>query len=308
MNREIHPLTHIKNRQKEKRRLIILLILTLINISIFSYIYKDNLKNLLFPKEQISKTNEKNTQITNNSKAENKESEKSQIQNNVNFPDIEIQINKNLFSQILKNEDIPGEISLKKEQTKPKSKKIKKDFAYYYKLAKKAEKTGDIKSSLAFYHKAYKFNPDEDILYKIALLNYKLKAYKGSIKYLKHLLKKNPNYINAYILLAKSYDKLGNTKKAILILEETYYNFPNNKKLMKELAYFYEKTKNPYAALEIYENLAKKGNLKDIIKTAKIYEILGNKEKALFYYKKALEKDDGTYKLWLEDKISKLSH
>ena len=317
MNREIHPLTHIKDKKKEKRKLFFLLLITFVNLSIFVYIYKSDIKNLIFyeNKENIKNVPQNLAKVNNETNPESKkEITKEKIKDaKINFPDIKFNIDENYFSNILKDEKFPGEISFRPEEkslnTQEKRKKIeKKDFAYYYRLAKKAELKGDIKSALAFYHKAYKFNPDEDILYKIAYFNYKLKAYYGSIKYLKRLVNKNPNYTDAYILIAKSYERLGNIKKAILILEEAYYNFPNNKNIMRQLAYLYEKSKNPYAAADIYENLAKDGTFKDILKTAKIYERLGNKEKALFYYKKALEKDDGTYKLWIEDKISKLSH
>jgi len=315
--KEIHPLTHIK-KSENKQKIIFssLLILTIINIFIISLI-------LLYPqnKEELKKENSKKykenilaKQIENKSKqiekketnSDKKNIKKTKKEKKLHFALLDFgSITKDMCSLKI-DIDIPKKVHFK-PFTKLKDTKKEENFDFFYKKAKEFEKKYDKKSALYYYRKAYKLNPDPDILYKIAYLNYKLEAYFGAKKYAKKLIKENPKYIDGYLLLSNIYLKLRKTKDAKLTLEEAYYKFPENMKLVNSLAYIYEKTGNPYAALELYEALSEKGNLEATIKAAKLYERLGEKDKALEYYRKALSVDKGKYKTWLKDKIKKLS-
>jgi uncharacterized protein HemY len=100
----------------------------------------------------------------------------------------------------------------------------------------------------------------------------------------------------------------GNQGKAKLILEKAYYKLTNPELIARALGKLYLKEKNLYAAAEIFENLAEKGNLEFAIKAGKIYEKLGEKQLALDMYKKVLSLSKGKYKTWLKDKIKLLSN
>ncbi len=311
--KEIHPLARVSRKSKLKYLLYILVIITILNISFFLYFSthtgdNQNIKTQKIVKKTFQQNPEK--KISTPVKIDKKNLNYQQI-NDLNKKDIE-KIKKDIIESNIKQLSFiqnPKENNDKNKKLSGTSVKSKKDFNYYYKKAKKAERRGDLKSALAFYHRAYKFNPDEDILYKIAYLNYKLEAYRGATRYSKKILKNNPNYVDAYILLAKIYEKLNNPKKALLTLEEAYYKVGDNSKLLRQLAKMYEESGNIYSAIEIYEILSGKGNLEDIIKTAKLYEKINIYDKALQYYKLALKKDkNGKYKEWLKDKIAKLSN
>ncbi|EDP73659.1 hypothetical protein [Hydrogenivirga sp. 128-5-R1-1] len=74
MNREIHPLTHIKDKNKEKRKLFFLLLITVINLSIFMYIYRSDIKNLIFyeNKENIKNVPQNLAKVNNETNPESK--------------------------------------------------------------------------------------------------------------------------------------------------------------------------------------------------------------------------------------------
>ncbi len=312
--KEIHPLTHVKKSQnKQKVIFSSLLILTIINVFIISltFLYPNHSKEI--KKEAPQKHKEKILAKPIVKKIENKKEKvkqksikKAEKEKKLHFA----LINSDLITKDIKNIkigiNIPEKIHFKVPK-KSKNTKKEENFDYFYKKAKEFEKKYDKKSALYYYRRAYNLNPDPDILYKIAYLNYKLKAYNGSIKYIKKLIQENPKYINAYILLSDIYINQNKIEDAKLLLEEVYYKFPSDTKIINKLATIYEKAGNPYAALELYETLSEKENLEATIKAAKLYEKLGEKDKALKYYKKALSIDKGKYKTWLEDKIKKLS-
>jgi len=306
--KEIHPLTHIKkSKSKQKLVLKLLLILTLINISLAIYfLYPKNDKSL----NTMHINHEPVKQETESQKSKNKQKKNVElaklVEKKLSYPKYDLSFSLEDLKLLKIDVDIP-EMNPQKTLLLKKQPEVEKNFNYYYTMAKELESKYDKVSALYYYRKAYKLNPDPDILYKIAYLNYKLRAYLGAIKYTKKLIKENPKYIDGYLLLSNIYLKLRKTKDAKLTLEEAYYKFPENMKLVNSLAYIYEKTGNPYAALELYEALSEKGNLEATIKAAKLYEKLGEKDKALEYYRKALSVDKGKYKTWLKDKIKKLS-
>ncbi len=298
---EIHPLTHINKKDtKLKKWIFFLSILTILNFSLFIYVFNlnENGSSINNQKESIklSKTSEKII----------KKSNKEEI--NLNLSSLEnLSVKEKDLKKLvsfLKNEEIPV-ISLKSEN------KETSKFDIFYQKAKKYEKKGDILSSLYYYRKAYNINPDDYILYKIALFNFKLKHYNASIRYGKKIISnvKNEDLLDkAYYLIYKSYEKLGNKKKAKLVLEEAYYKLTNPNLVARALGKFYLKEGNLYGAVEIYESLAEKGDLQSAIEAGKIYEKLGEKNMALVMYKKALEFSNGKYKNWLEDKVKLLSN
>lgn len=336
--RDIHPLTHIKKRKNKLQIvLVILSVITVVNILFIIYINffkfeekslitinnpkkaataelnpKQNnqkqkeVKNLNYPMNNISISDKDFKNIASlqipevNFREENNQKPQETIKSNLD--------NKKTkqISTVENSKETQKEESNSKEEKKQLN--TKKDFAYYYSLAKKFEKIRDLKSAIFYYRKAYKLNPDPDILYKIAYLNYRVGAYRGAIKYSKIILKEFPKYIDAYLLIANSYLKEGKTDLAKLTLEEAYYKFPENKKIIFKLANICEKTGNPYAAIELYEGLAKENDIKAIIKIANLYEKIGENKKALEYYKKAFSIDNGTYKDYLTDKINKLKN
>jgi len=304
---EIHPLTYVEKSIFKKRKiLILLLILTLINLSVVFFI-------------EIHKEPSGNTTANINTSVEKKQidvvvTEKKQQEPEKKPPKLPVQSTKNQKNKAITNTQpalkpqIKEKILTEKISETENSEKVS-NFDIFYEKAQKYEKKGDYVSAIFYYRKAYSIQPDEFILYKLGLLHYRIKRYHGASKYAQEVVNKTQNQElldRAYYLIYKSYEKLGQKKKAKLLLEEVYYRLPESFLVSKALAKLYMKEGNLYAAAEIFETLADK-DLESAVLAGKAYEKLGETKLAVELYKKALEMTDGKYKKWLKDKVKLLS-
>ncbi len=128
----------------------------------------------------------------------------------------------------------------------------------------------------------------EESLFKKALKAYTDGNMSESLYYIKLILQKK-DYIPAILLKAKIFKKEGFEDRARTILEEAYYKYPENKDILVELASIYEKEGALVIAKDMYKTLDELGYIDGTFGLARIYEKLGNKEKALEIYRKLYE-------------------
>ncbi len=290
----IHPLVSIKRKYKEAKDYILIVLATIFLGTVIGIFAKFvlNGKNSEERKEvYITKISQKNENSMKN--IDNLE-KKQKLEN----------INKGKAEEKLVNQ---RKILSKTEQNKAVETKIVSDDVLDEKkvLVKKIldkarikELSGDLEEALIMYKKAWVLDRNNvDILFKLAVLNFKLGNFKNSIKYAQEVLKIKKDFMPAILLLGKAYDKLGDTSKALTILEEAYFYYPENKDLVELLAKLYEKQGDYLVAKDYYEVLSNMGYIEGDLGLAKIYEKLGDRKKAYKYYKKVYENPNITEEL-----------
>jgi len=288
---DIHPFSRVKPKRK-KNVLIFFLILTAIFIYagiFFLEISGDTGKN----KEiQVSQKQE----IVLKEHQEKKQTKKIKT---LNYPPVNIKIEqvKSEIDRVSKNSRVltlvPQKPSFKKETNKVKRETKRDKIISYIRKGKEAEKRGDIKSAIYFYKQAWRLNKsNSDIIFKIADLHYRGGYYKASIKYANRTLKVKKDYIPAIILKAKAYEALGMREKSKAILEEAYFMYPENKKIIYNLAHLYEKERSLVIAKDLYKILDEMGYIEGSLGLARVNEKLGYKDKAYRIYKRLLKHPD----------------
>ncbi|NPA16991.1 tetratricopeptide repeat protein [Persephonella sp.] len=272
---DIHPFSQVKPKKKKKYLIWALVVSTVVIYSAIGFlIFKENSKE-----HKVEAKNEKN-QIT----LPEKSLQPQKVEKSVSIKPVNLEINltgleKTVYSSI-ENIEIPGLSFYKKPE-----KKVSR-YNYYLLKAREAELKGKYIDAISFYKKAWNTSKkDPEILYRIALLHYKIGYYKGAEKYAKQLLKINKKHQKALLLLAKAYEKRGNLKKAKLILEEAYFLYPENKDILENLGRLYEKENALIVAKDIYKILADMGYLEGKLGLARIYEKLNDKKSALKIYR-----------------------
>ncbi len=174
-------------------------------------------------------------------------------------------------------------------QKKTNEKKTVKKYNSYQSInisdiSNSVEKTVEVSlSNIKFPEK----EKSEDLFQK-ALEKYRKNNYTEALYYINILLSRE-YYIPAIILKAKIFDKEGLHDRARTILEEAYYKNPDDKDILLALGEIYEKEGAYIIAKEMYRQLSNNGFLIGTYKLANIYEKLGEKEKALKFYKKILK-------------------
>lgn len=263
---DIHPFSQVKPRKRKRYLITALVISTLTVYTLIGY--------LLFRDMSKEKTVEKKAKQKET--AQKIETKKNSVKEfSLELPELEKNVKLSLLSV-----DIPPVSYYKKPENK-----LSK-YNYYILKAKKAEINGKYIDAISFYKKAWKINrKDPEILYRIALLHFKIGYYKGTEKYLKSYLRIKKKDAKALLLLAKSYEKMGNSKKAKVVLEEAYFLYPENKDILENLGKLYEKENALIIAKDIYKILADMGYLEGKLGLARIYEKLNDKKSALKIYR-----------------------
>jgi len=287
---DIHPFSQVKPREKKKHILIALVISTVLIYITVGY---------LFFKELAEKDSSKQAQ------KETVEAKKTSSSSKPSSPSFDFELTdleNNVYNSI---KDIP----LPQLKFSEGSGKEVSRYRYYLLKAREAEIKGNYMDAISFYKKAWdtsKRNPE--ILYRIALLHYKLGNLKGTEIYAKKLLEIDKKHIKSLILLAKAYEKMGNLKKAKLILEEAYFLYPENKDVLENLGRLYEKENALIVAKDVYKTLADMGYLEGKLGLARIYEKLNDKESALKIYREIYEDPNIPEKVrsYVENKIISL--
>ena len=260
---DIHPFSQVKPKKRKK---IIILVLAISTIFVYTFIGYLLYKDVYLEKKKIISTNKP----TNN-------------QELISSNDLKV-IKKEIeykISSHIKDLSIPEMSHLK--ITNPK----KANYKYYLLKAKEAEIKGEIKNAIKFYKEAWHLSKkDPQILYRIAFLYFKSKKYKSAEEFAKRLIKIKKDHLKGMILLAKTYEKRGKIKKARLILEEAYFQFPESKEVLENLGKIYEKENALIIAKDIYQSLADMGYLEGKLGLARIYEKLNDKKSALKIYRK----------------------
>ncbi|SNZ11698.1 Tetratricopeptide repeat-containing protein [Persephonella hydrogeniphila] len=267
---DIHPFSQVKPKKRKKYLIVALAISTLTIYAFIGYLFfKDFSKEKTVPQE-------KKTEPVVEKVEHKKEIKKIPIKEfSLDLSDLKKDIRSSLLS-----EEIPPVSFYKKSENK-----LSK-YNYYILKAKKAEINGRYIDAISFYKKAWSINKkDPEILYRIALLHFKIGYYKGTEKYLKRYLKIKKKDAKALLLLGKSYEKMGNNKKAKLILEEAYFLYPENKDILENLGKLYEKENALIIAKDIYKILADMGYLEGKLGLARVYEKLNDKKSALKIYR-----------------------
>ena len=146
-------------------------------------------------------------------------------------------------------------------------------------------------SAIYYYERFMEVNPNKyDVNYNLGALygNYKKNINKAT-EHLQKAIKLKPNKAEPYLFLGTLYLRNQRVDKAIQYLEKARKRAPQNYSLLKNLgvAYFYNK--NYTQSLKSYKaalNLNK--NDKSLYRNmALVYEQLGKKEKAQYFYSKA---------------------
>ncbi len=285
-NLGIHPLVSVKTKYKELRDYILPVMGTII-LGVFIGV---SAKLIMDNKEKFYSTtvstelnevkNEKNMKNIDNSAKETKlvninqksnEEKKMFINQNVG----KIEQNKIEETKIVNNDSFDERKKLIKE---------------ILNKARIKEISGELDEALVLYKKAWVLDrKNVDILYKLAVINFKIGYFKNSIKYADEILKIKKDFIPAILIKGKAYEKLGMFSKAQTILEEAYFYYPENKDLVETLAKLYEKQGDYLVAKDYYEVLSNMGYIEGFLGLAKIYEKLGDRKKAYEYYKKVYE-------------------
>jgi len=264
---DIHPFSQVKPKKKRK---YIVLVLVLITISVYSAIGYLLLKDS--PKKEIStETQKKETQQIH-----------KETQPRLTVPQLNITLTgleENIRNSI-KPLDIPDLSYFKKKENKTAK------YNYYMLKAKENEIKGRYIDAISFYKKAWEINKkNPEILYRLSLLHFKIGYYKGAEKYAKNFLKIKKKDLKGLLLLSKSYEKMGNLKKAKIILEEAYFMYPENKDVLENLGKLYEKENALIVAKDIYKILSDMGYLEGKLGLARVYEKLNDKKSALKIYR-----------------------
>ncbi|RUM59032.1 MAG: hypothetical protein DSY59_00360 [Persephonella sp.] len=285
-NLGIHPLVSVKAKYKELRDYILPVfgaIFLGVFIGVSAKLIMDNKEKFYSTTVNVELNevkNEKNMKNIDNSAKETKlvninqkNSEEKKMFTNQNVGKIEQ--NKIEETKIVNNDNIDERKKLIKE---------------ILNKARIKELSGDLDEALVLYKKAWVLDrKNVDILYKLAVINFKIGYFKNSIKYADEILKIKKDFIPAILIKGKAYEKLGMFSKAQTVLEEAYFYYPENKDLVETLAKLYEKQGDYLVAKDYYEVLSNMGYIEGDVGLAKIYEKLGDKKKAYEYYKKVYE-------------------
>lgn len=132
------------------------------------------------------------------------------------------------------------------------------------------------------FYKAITMEPSEKKFYNIALEYYIQGKYKKAIEFSKKALKVKTSYLDAHLLLANTYSKLGKNDKTELYLTNALKIEPNNTNVIRGLIYFYyhkKRYRDCMQALERYLSLKPEDYKIQLLK----FNVL----LSLGYYKKA---------------------
>ena len=189
-------------------------------------------------------------------------------------------------------------------QNEPNDQKLLYDYITVLGWAKKDKQALKLAQNINF-HTA----PDY-LLQNIAKSARNVKDYKLSVKLYILGAKRFPKNINYYLGLSQTLEELNKNTLAIKVLQKAINIFPDNDELKLKVATIYEKDKNYFDAMAIYQNLLNKPKLYDkvVVKLVGTLRRLGMVFKAEEYVKKnphlfdkelstSLTSDQAAYKL-----------
>jgi len=133
---------------------------------------------------------------------------------------------------------------------------------------------------------------DTAIMYNAAIAAQRAGNLEGAIEYYKKSAKYGYGEATTYILLKEAQMKTGDTTAAVETIKEGFEKYPDNKDMLGTLInYYLLQSDNAEEALRYLEVARKQEpeNAAYFSAEASIYDKLGNKEKAVEYYKKAIE-------------------
>jgi len=129
-------------------------------------------------------------------------------------------------------------------------------------------------------------------MYNAAIAAQRAGNLEGAIEYYKKSAKYGYGEATTYILLKEAQMKTGDTTAAVETIKEGFEKYPDNKDMLGTLInYYLLQSDNAEEALRYLEVARKQEpeNAAYFSAEASIYDKLGNKEKAVEYYKKAIE-------------------
>ncbi|MGM0550180.1 MAG: tetratricopeptide repeat protein [Bacteroidota bacterium] len=133
---------------------------------------------------------------------------------------------------------------------------------------------------------------DTAIMYNAAIAAQRAGNLEGAIKYYKQSAEHGYGEATTYILLKEAQLKTGDTTAAVETIKEGFEKYPKNKDMLGTLInYYLLESDNAEEALRYLEVARKQEpeNAAYYSAEASIYDKMGKKEKAIEYYKKAIE-------------------
>jgi tetratricopeptide (TPR) repeat protein len=135
---------------------------------------------------------------------------------------------------------------------------------------------------------------DTAIIHNAAISAQRAEDWENAIKYYKESAKYGYGEATTYLLLKEAQMKNGDTTAAGETIKEGFEKYPENKQMLVQLINFYfVETDKPEEALQ-YIKVAREqdpNNAGYYSAEASVYDRLGEKEKAIEFYKKAIELD-----------------
>jgi tetratricopeptide (TPR) repeat protein len=182
--------------------------------------------------------------------------------------------------------------------------KTEKDKAEIFeKIAYAYQNKGNYQKALDFYHKAELYDTNKNwILKKIALCYRKLKNNEKALEYYLELLRSDNENLYLCAQIGHCYLDLQDFPSALKYYFKVEYLSPGNLKVLRPIAYCYFREENYAAARKSYlKFISKEGNSFDYIHIGHIELLDNNMEKALEYYKKAIEKNGNSIELFIQE-------
>jgi len=139
---------------------------------------------------------------------------------------------------------------------------------------------------------------DTAIMYYAGIAANNIKQREKAIQYFEKTAELGYQGANSYILLKNNYLKMGDTTKAMQMLEEGFDKYPKNETMIATLVnYYLLDSDNPKKALDYLNEAQKISPNKAEYYTAEgqVYDQLDEEEKAIKNYEKALELDPDSY-------------
>mgnify|MGYP006282855837 CR=1 FL=1 len=140
----------------------------------------------------------------------------------------------------------------------------------------------------------FKGQVDTAVIFNAGIAAQNLKEWDKAADYYKQAAEYGYDGARSYILLNNAYLQAGDTTKAVKALKEGFEKYPGNKQMIGRLInYFLLEAKEPQKAIEYLDAAEKEDpdNAEYYRAEATAYDNMGENEKAIKNYKKALELD-----------------
>jgi tetratricopeptide (TPR) repeat protein len=159
------------------------------------------------------------------------------------------------------------------------------------------------KAAFVFFKKAYELKKlelygaetDTAIIYNTALMAQRSEDFDNAIKYYNMAVELNYGAGDTYVLLADAHKQSGDTASYVKSLKSGFEKYPENQSLLGTLTnYFLIESDNPKEAIEYLDLAISKdpSNSRLFSGKAMFYDQMGDTEKSITNYKKAIELDN----------------